>query len=128
MTNNEFNEILDGTVAIINRVLRSKADEYARGDRLHNFKIASQLANTSPEMALRGMLAKHIVSVWDLISDVEVGNFASIPMWDEKIIDSINYLILLRAMVNERESQRVAKEASPSRHIKDVCHSGHIKE
>lgn len=101
MTNKEFEEILELTVNAIKKTLVKKADEYAKSDRLHNFKVAAALSNTSPEMALRGMLAKHIVSVWDLIEDSDKGKFADIGMWNEKIIDSINYLILLRAMVYE---------------------------
>jgi hypothetical protein len=110
MTNEQFNLVFDGTIAKITSVLCKKAGEYARGDRLHNFKVAAALASSSPEMALRGMLSKHIISVWDLINDVEQGKNASLEMWDEKIIDSMNYLLLLRAIVHERDYQKALAE------------------
>lgn len=102
MNNADFEKVLQDTVNKVESVLSKKADEYSRGDRLHNFKVAAAMANTTPEMALRGMLAKHIVSVWDLIDDAEKRVYADAALWDEKIIDSINYLILLRAMVVEQ--------------------------
>jgi hypothetical protein len=51
------------------------------------------------------------VSVYDFIEDVNDGQFLSLedwnkkmhtlPEWDEKIVDSINYLILLRALIED---------------------------
>ena len=40
------------------------------------------------------MMAKHTTSVYDM---VESGKPYSLELWDEKITDHINYLILLRA-------------------------------
>ena len=39
----------------------------------------------------------------DLINDFEHGKNISIDLWNEKIGDSINYLLLLNAMVIEHE-------------------------
>lgn len=47
------------------------------------------------------MLAKHIVSLYDMCF---ADNAVFRPEeWDEKITDSINYLVLLRAIVKEGE-------------------------
>lgn len=105
MTDNEFEKVLDDTFSKVENILRVKSKEYARGDRLHNFKVAAALSRQSPEMALRGMLAKHIVSVWDLINDTNFDNYADQKTWDEKIIDTINYMILLRALIIERTKE-----------------------
>lgn len=80
-------------------VLLDKSDEYATSqDRLHNFRVAASIQGCSNKEALGGMLAKHTVSIFDMIrDDVDV----SVAMWDEKITDHINYLLLLRAMVEE---------------------------
>ncbi len=78
--------------------------EYATSDRLHNFKVAAELQNCTPMTALAGMMAKHTVSVYDLIQRQENGADVSPEMWDEKIGDHINYLILLSAMVRENFS------------------------
>jgi hypothetical protein len=99
MTSEDFNQILNETIEKATSILGSKAQEYAKGDRLHNFKVAAKLSNSTPEMALRGMVAKHIISLWDLIQDAEDGKYPTMQLWDEKIIDIINYMFLLRALV-----------------------------
>lgn len=79
-------------------ILNMKSTEYATADRLHNFKVAAEIEGITPIQALAGMMAKHTVSVYDLCS----GNTApSISLWEEKITDNINYLLLLWALVNE---------------------------
>ena len=56
----------------------------------------------TPQRALAGMLAKHIVSLYDMCFAEE----AVYPMdtWDEKITDSLNYLFLLKAIVKEEHT------------------------
>lgn len=99
MTSAEFKKIFDETVARSGAVLIGKAVEYASTkDRLHNFKQAGVLEQTNPIQALGGMMAKHTISVYDMI---ESGQVYTPELWDEKIIDHINYLILLRALVIE---------------------------
>lgn len=94
-----FNQVFEETVELCRGVLIDKAAQYASShDRLHNFKQAGALQKIQPERALAGMLAKHIVSVFDMVSDKGF----SPAQWNEKIIDSINYLILLRALIWER--------------------------
>ena len=46
------------------------------------------------------MMAKHTVSVYDMCN---IGDNYPLELWSEKITDSINYLILLRALVEEKE-------------------------
>ena len=46
-------------------------------------------------------MCKHTVSIYDLINDAEIGKDIPLEMWDEKIGDSINYLLLLNALVRE---------------------------
>jgi len=95
----DFNLLLDGILNHCEATLKRKADEYAvAADRLHNFIVAAGLQGTSPEIALGGMLAKHIVSIYDMINSK--GAYVQ-EIWDEKIGDAINYLILLRAIVSE---------------------------
>ena len=45
------------------------------------------------------MLAKHIVSLYDMCFAEEV--VYPMDTWDEKITDSLNYLFLLKAIVKE---------------------------
>ncbi len=81
-----------------------KHEEYTRGDdKLHNFKRAADTKQTTPEDALLGMMNKHIVSVYDMVDDLTLlGREHPLKSWDEKIGDAINYLKLLRALIEER--------------------------
>lgn len=76
-------------------LLGTKGQEYSPDDRLHTFKVAAVLQNITPKQALGGMLAKHIVSVYDMCHEGEHAK----EKWIEKISDSINYLLLLRVMI-----------------------------
>lgn len=98
MNQTDFNDIFEKTVSQCRNVLCSKAKEYATEDRLHNFKQAAHIQKTTPVKALGGMMAKHTVSVYDMI---ESGESYPAALWNEKIIDSINYLLLLRALVQD---------------------------
>lgn len=99
MTSEVFNNHLQHMQEVTVETLLNKAKEYATdGDRLHNFKVAADVQGISPTAALAGMVAKHTVSVYDMIG---TGNVYPLELWEEKIKDSINYLFLLWALLNE---------------------------
>ncbi len=104
-----FDGVVENQCRHIKATLSSKGLEYGREDRLHNFKRAAALAATSPIMAARGMLAKHIVSVWDMVDDAEAGNLAAESFIEEKIGDAINYLVLMRALFFEATRGRMVE-------------------
>lgn len=101
MTNTKFNEVLKNQLDYCSELLAAKGDEYDSdtSDRLHSFKTAAALQNETPKQALAGMMCKHTVSVYDMCK----GGEYPLEKWIEKITDSINYLILLRAMVEEEK-------------------------
>ena len=106
MTHDEFKKLFKETIKESERILIKKGEEYAtEQDRLHNFRTAAALQNCNMDEAVGGFLAKHVVSIYDLIH-----NNVDTPMevWDEKILDAINYLILLRAVVVEMKNDRPA--------------------
>lgn len=105
MNTKRFDEIIERRIQRCRDVLYVKANEYATEDRLHNFKVAAELQHCTPITALAGMMAKHTVSVYDLIQRQEQGLAVPIEMWDEKIGDHINYLLLLSALVQEKEDE-----------------------
>lgn len=107
MNTERFNEVINERIGLCKAVLCDKAEEYATDDRLHNFKVAAQLQGCTPMTALAGMMSKHTVSVYDLIRDHEEGMPISREMWDEKIGDSINYLLLLTALIEEEEMEQI---------------------
>lgn len=98
MTNEEFSVFVNLFLDSVQDTLTRKGNEYAPvfSDRFTNFKKAAEFQGITPEKALLGMLSKHLISIVSLINS-EVQR-PDIKVWDEKIIDSINYLILLRAM------------------------------
>ena len=84
-------------------ILNMKSKEYSRDkDKLHNFKAAGQMLGCTPETALIGMKVKHDVSVIDIILDINAGKLPDEALLSEKITDSINYLVLLEALITER--------------------------
>ena len=99
MNSQEFKEILNERLKKIKSTIKSKGQEYATEDRLYNFKRAAKILETSPEEALAGMFVKHLVSVLDLIEGTLTPTKHLI---NEKIGDTINYLILLEAMLLEK--------------------------
>lgn len=104
MDQKTFDKILTNRIDAIRSTLESKAEEYAINDRLYNFKRAAEILRTTPARALAGIWMKHVVSVIDLIEGaVEPTEY----LVNEKIGDSINYLILLEAIFLE------AKESTP---------------
>lgn len=105
MTREEFNEIVETRIEHIKFTLTNKGREYARGDRLSNFKRAAALEKCTPEKALRGMLSKHLISIYDMIDDLEQDVHSPELIWKEKLGDAINYLILLEALIHERQAQ-----------------------
>lgn len=103
MNADHFAQIAEARIAHCRTTLIAKGAEYARGgDRLHNFKTAARINGTGPELALWGMLAKHIVSVHDMVIDAEAGVVPSMAMLNEKITDWINYGLLLEGLLVEQ--------------------------
>jgi hypothetical protein len=101
MESAEFDQLIEERCAKTKQVLGSKGKEYARGDRLSNFKKAAALTGESPLKAARGFWVKHIVSMCDLVDDAEKGVDVPYELWSEKIGDSINYLILMEGLIKD---------------------------
>ncbi len=105
MNTREFNTLISRRIEECCDLLGVKSDEYATDDRLHNFKVAAEVQGCTPIKALAGMMCKHTVSVYDLVNRNEKGVFIPKELWDEKINDSINYLLLLSALIEESEDE-----------------------
>lgn len=100
MDTKQLNKVMKSQFELCAVLLTDKGKEYAEDhpDRLRAFKIAAELQGISPKAALYGMLAKHLVSVSDMCqSDHKYDR----NRWREKLTDSINYLVLLAALVTE---------------------------
>lgn len=116
MDNSTFNGIIEEQMDASGRILIQKAQEYATDDRLHNFKNAAVLQSTTLRGALAGMMAKHTVSVYDMCNtDIDYSD----ELWNEKITDHINYLLLLRAVVAE-EKKVMAQHYQERPNVDDI--------
>lgn len=93
-------------MALCADILQKKTKEYTGddADRLGAFKAAAALQHTTPERALAGMLAKHIVSLYDMCFADHVSY--DMDIWNEKITDSLNYLFLLKAIIKEEHTNQ----------------------
>lgn len=101
---NDFNKVVKEQLSYCEQLLTCKGEEYALGaniDRLAHFKKAAVIMGGTPKEALLGMLTKHLVSISDMCTD---GRAYSKERWAEKITDSINYLLLLKALVEEENT------------------------
>ena len=101
MTQETFAKVVEEQINYCKDLLGLKGDEYdtSGNDRLHAFKSAAVLQHENQKQALAGMMAKHTVSIYDMIARTE--DTFSKEKWIEKISDSINYLLILRAIIEE---------------------------
>lgn len=104
---NSINEMVEKS---LNTLVKKGKSYSSDADRLHNFRVAATLQGISEKEALAGMLAKHLVSVFDMVkTDESRPRPYSSAVWDEKIGDAINYLLILRAMVDIEGEERTNK-------------------
>lgn len=106
MKNEDFNLIIKERINKVQDLLIKKSEEYVRGnDRFHNFTVGANLTGETKEKVLWGFLIKHIVSVQDIINDIN--NTKKIPRKEivsEKIGDCLTYLLILEALIEERRN------------------------
>ena len=106
MDNKEFESLYNHLSDLSRSTLITKAKEYVRdGDRLHNFHRASEMDRISSARALKGMWNKHIVSICDIVDDVDNGKKVDLSLAQEKILDTINYAFLFWAILNEENTK-----------------------
>lgn len=92
-----YSDSIEKAIERAKQVLLAKKNEYATADHFHNFRVAAALQGKPMKEALSGMMAKHTVSVYDMCCS---GKTYPMEMWDEKITDHINYLLILRALID----------------------------
>ena len=103
MYQNEFDPIIRRQLDRCEDLLAIRGNEYATTDRLHNFRVAASMQDTTMRSALAGMMAKHTASIYDMINDeIDAHNKEK---WDEKITDHINYLLILQAVLYDERSK-----------------------
>jgi hypothetical protein len=99
MTTPDFNKVVEDQLDRIINVLVKKAAEYnLDDDRLSVFKHGAGISEETPEQVLYGFMLKHIISVTDMINSKGI---YSEELWNEKITDICNYLILLQGLLKD---------------------------
>jgi hypothetical protein len=102
-----FETVLENRIAAVKDILDEKAIQYQRGNnRYSNFDKIALFENKTPEQALWGIAMKHIAALSDYVNDLP-NNDMSEEQWQEKIGDTINYLILLEGIVLRRKHQAI---------------------
>lgn len=119
-----FEKIYDEAEKKRRKVMVEKATQYAvGGDRLYNFKRASEIERNTPAQALWGKATKHLISIIDM---VEGNSPVTQDLIDEKIGDMQNYLDLLRAIFVEKlqsEARKITKALKTKRKAKKCTDS-----
>lgn len=100
MTHEELLLIVDNEVNRCKKVLGKKQSHYAGGgDRLRQFTSFMHLRRRDNRIQGVGdQLEKHVTKLFDMIDDRAPTGKAN---WDETIGDALNYLFLLRAVLEE---------------------------
>ena len=99
MKTTDFNKIVEDFLEKTKSTLIRKQEEYnLEADRFGFFKRAAAMAGNSPEQALYGFLLKHLVSLSDMVGS---GKKFSKALYEEKLGDIVNYLILLRGLLED---------------------------
>jgi hypothetical protein len=123
MNTAQFNRVLRERLEETQKRLGAKAAEYARGDRLSNFKAIAAAQKLSPEKVCMTLMSKHWTALTDAVNDLsgEPSMLASPHFFDEKIGDIVAYLVLLDALIQERrewlEKEWVSQEGESPRTV-----------
>lgn len=98
----QFAEIVNNRLEQVRITEQIKGAEYSRGDdRFHNFKRAAAMDGTTPVRSMWGMWKKHLVSIIDMVDDLDQGIIPTPRMIKEKCGDNIVYSLLFEGLVEE---------------------------
>ena len=109
MKQEEFNKIIETTWSAISKLLVEKGGEYAGDrDRLENFKRNGIQLQVPPELIWAVYYNKHHDAIMQYIQDVKnkKTRTRSEPL-DGRIDDMINYLLLFKGLLIDRENSEV---------------------
>ena len=93
------------TLEEIKRSLGLKSGEYATTeDKFHNFNEGAIRLKCTPERCLEAYNTKHLVSYADMLDKLDDGVIPSNDYIDEKLGDIINYFILQKIQLKQRNN------------------------
>lgn len=103
-----FINLLDDTLLSLRSLSEGKGREYASDDdHLSNFKRLGERLGLAPEAINQVYLAKHLDSISCYVRSLNGDNsYTSSEPISGRIDDAILYLILLKALISEREENQ----------------------
>lgn len=117
MTQNEFDTLLERRIKLTREVLASKAKEYATNtDKLANLRLTAVMAGVTPISACWVNLCKHLA--WLSLNRDRAGEQAQV-LWDEKVGDAVNYLVLLEACAQEMRPSNFQQQGDEEQEMYD---------
>lgn len=100
-----YDKELTLTLEEIKRSLGLKSGEYATTDnKFHNFTEGAIRLKCTPERCLDAYMTKHLVSYSDMLDGLDKGIVPSDEYIDEKLGDIINYFILQKIQLKQRNN------------------------
>lgn len=103
MTETEFEQIVKDTLNQIRETLIIKGKEYRRnGNPFHNFDEGAKITSMSREKVLDGFMLKHVISVNDIVNDLDKNILPKKSTIDEKIGDILIYMIIKKASLIDK--------------------------
>ena len=115
MLHEEFSNFVSKVMDRCRCLLDTKSDDYSsQDDKLYNFKAAGRIADVFPIEALAGMDLKHRTSIQQGIEEyIASGILRPLDWWMEKVVDHINYQLLLLALIAEIENVHSTQTETP---------------
>ncbi len=108
MTSEEFNRLLDELDGSSLSTLKAKNSKYASDDdRLHNFRVGSDISGLTTAETCWGYLTKHLTALRDMVVN---NDFKDRDDFLEKCQDSINYIRFLWCIGNEERSNYISTD------------------
>ena len=93
------------TLESIKNKLGIKSEEYSTStDKFHNFNEGAIRLKCTPERCLEAYNTKHLVSYADMLDGLDKGIVPSDEYIDEKLGDIINYFILQKIQLKQRNN------------------------
>lgn len=103
MKEQEFEIRVNATLEMLKVLLIKKGKEYHRNNNpYHNFEKGAQMTGLTPEKVLQGFLLKHLISVDDMINDLDAGILPKESQVEEKFNDILLYLIIQKCQILKR--------------------------
>ena len=98
----DFDICIENRIQQTKNLILVKGKEYVRNDdRFNNFNRAAEMNRTTPTRALHGMLSKHLVSIMDMLDDIDKDIMPNISTVEEKLGDAIVYLHIQEALIKQ---------------------------